>query len=204
MRLHRPWGAREPGAREPGAREARAREQGAALVEAAIIVPLLMVLTFGALEFGFALSDASGMRSAVRSGARIGAALSKQSGQLQSIVDAVDSGLGSVDYARASHLLVYAGPPASMTGAITDCTAASVMCVDINVLSSRNTFDARTFLAQWRPSSESACVGSAWKLGVTVVASYDGITTLVKVPHKFVSTMLIDLEPTLSGSCSPL
>ena len=196
MRRHRNWVA------------GRRSERGAALVEAAIVLPLVLLLTFGALEFGFALSDASGLRSSVRSGARIGAALSRQPTQLPSIVDAVNEGLKSISFANVTDLLVYTGDKNSVTQQVTDCTIVSFSCVDLNP-SSRNHFDltsaaAATLAANWQTnvvSSEDACVGTAWKLGVTVVADYPGVTKLASAPHKFTATMLIDLEPTISSSC---
>ena len=176
-------------------------ERGSALVETAIILPVILVLTFGALEFGFALSDASGLRSSVRSGARIGAALSRQPTQLPAVVDAVNEGLKSLSFAKSSHLLVYTGKASDVSKQITNCTTTSAMCVDITTLSSTNKFDATAVLAEWDPSREDVCVGEAWKLGVTVVATYKGLTKLVAVPHTFTATMLIDLEPTISSSC---
>jgi Flp pilus assembly protein TadG len=175
-------------------------ERGAAIVEAAIILPVIVMLTFGALEVGFALSDASGLRSSVRSGARIGAALSRQSTQLPAIVDAVDQGLKSVSFARATDLLVYTGD--NVTG-ITSCSdpAAPAMCVDIPA-SGKNTFAVpNPTPPQWVITNEDSCVTQAWKLGVTVVARYSGITKVIPVPKHFTATMLIDLEPVVQGSC---
>lgn len=45
-------------------------EHGAVLVEAAIIIPLIVLLTFGAIEFGFAFNEQGTTRSATRTAAR--------------------------------------------------------------------------------------------------------------------------------------
>jgi len=179
-------------------------ERGAAIVEAAIILPLVILLTFGALEVGFALSDASGLRSSVRSGARIGAALSRQPTQLKAIVDAVNEGLKSLSFTKVTHLYVYADATLSP---VTSCSPAPAkpkpqMCVDIDVVD-KNQFDPTLFIPTWNQnlSSEDACVNEAWKLGVTVVGQYGVVTKIVAVPRAVSATMLIDLEPTISSSC---
>ena len=180
-------------------------DRGAALVEAAIVLPLVVLLTFGLIDFAFALGDASTLRSSTRSGARIGAALSKQGGQLQSIVDATNHGLNALSTTHATHLLVYAGPPDQVRSvrACSEFNAAFTgMCVDINAFLSTNVFDPALFLAQWNPNRENTCIGHAWKLGVTLVGNYKAVTHLVNITNTLSATTLIDLEPTASGPCA--
>ena len=45
-------------------------ERGAVLVEAAIMIPLVILLTFGAIEMGFAYNEQGTIRAATRTAAR--------------------------------------------------------------------------------------------------------------------------------------
>src|SRR5450755_1255430 len=113
----------------------RRDERGAAMVEFALVLPLVLMLTFGAIDFGFAFSDAAGIKSATRSGARIGSALSKQGGQLQSIANAVNASIGNSVRAQAVEFVVYTAPPGGFS-APSSCTdgvvtaSASSICFD--------------------------------------------------------------------------
>ena len=191
----------------------RRGERGAAMVEFAIILPLVLLLTFGLIDFGFAFADAAGIKSAGRSGARIGSALSKQPGQLQSIVAAVNSGLLNSTRAQATELMVYAAPPQSFS-APSSCppSGASSLCFDQVIPANAPDHFAPTAadLANWDNNVhfEDACpaVGNhvtAWKLLVTVKANYPFLTKLVGSNLTLHETVVIDLEPTSTGNCAP-
>jgi hypothetical protein len=186
------------------------------MVEFAIILPLVLLLTFGLIDFGFAFADAAGIKSAGRSGARIGSALSKQPGQLQSIVAAVNAGLGNSTRAQATEIIVYVAPPATFN-APNSCAAGtsggpSFLCYDqVIPANAPDVFNPNgTDLAAWDAALhfQDACpaVGNkvtAWKLDVTVKANYPFLTRLFGANIKLHETVVIDLEPTSSGSCAP-
>jgi Flp pilus assembly protein TadG len=200
----------------------RRREQrGAAMVEFALILPLVLLLTFGAIDFGFAFSDAAGIKSATRSGARIGSALSKQTGQLQSIVAAVNASIGNSVRAQATDIIIYTAPPGSFNapndcgGAAGTSVTASSLCfwqhIPVNAPDkfTVNMGDAN----QWdnNVNIEDACAAignrsTAWKLSVVVKAQYPFLTPGilgVSSNLNFSEQVVIDLEPTSSGNCSP-
>jgi Flp pilus assembly protein TadG len=190
------------------------------MVEFALILPLVLLLTFGAIDFGFAFSDAAGIKAATRSGARIGSALSKQGGQLQSITAAVNASLGNSVRAQAVEIVVYTAPPGGFN-APTSCTAnavtasASSICYDEQIPSSApdrfNPTAANDLLWDQSVHYEDACpaIGTAvtaWKLSVAVKAQYPFLTPGILGFAKnlnFTEQVVIDLEPTGSGSCSP-
>jgi len=185
------------------------------MVEFAIILPLVLLLTFGLIDFGFAFADAAGIKSATRSGARIGSALSKQAGQLQSITTAVNAGLGNSTRAQATEIIIYAASPNGFTPR-DSCSGTEVgagwMCYgqviptnapDRFILSASD-------VAAWDNAvgKQDACpaVGTnitAWKLQVTVKARYPFLTKLVSANIDLREKVLIDLEPTSTGSCAP-
>ena len=190
------------------------------MVEFALVLPLVLLLTFGAIDFGFAFSAAAGITSATRSGARIGSALSKQGGQIQSIVAAVNASIGNSVRAQATDIVVYAAPPGSFNppsncGAQGTTVGATSLCfwdsIPVNA-PDKFTVDAPAASA-WdtNVNIEDACpaIGNkstAWKLSVVVKAQYPfltpGIFGFANNLH-FKEQIVIDLEPTSSGNCSP-
>jgi Flp pilus assembly protein TadG len=203
-------------AREAAHVRKRRDQRGAAMVEFAIILPLVLLLTFGLIDFGFAFADAAGIKSAGRSGARIGSALSKQSGQLRSIIAAVNSGLGNSTRAQATELIVYAARPQGFS-APNSCTqgttaGASSMCFDqIIPANAPDIFNPSSAdLDAWDGAVhfQDACPAngttvSAWKLSVTVKANYPFLTRFIGANVKLHETVVIDLEPTSTGNCAP-
>lgn len=193
----------------------RRDERGAAMVEFAIILPLVLLLTFGLIDFGFCFADAAGIKSATRSGARIGSALSKQHGQLQSITTAVNAGLGNSTRAQATEIIIYAASPNGFT-APGSCSGTVIgtgsMCY--GQIIPANAPD-RFILSQadvdaWDNAvgKQDACpaIGTditAWKLQVTVKARYPFLTKFVGANINLREKVLIDLEPTSTGNCSP-
>jgi hypothetical protein len=197
------------------------------MVEFALVLPLVLLLTFGAIDFGFAFSDAAGIKSATRSGARIGSALSKQGGQLQSIANAVNASLGNSVRAQAVEFVIYAAPPggfsapnscpgAPASGRFTILVAsASSLCFDQGILPGDpdNFSPGATNDTNWDNAVhfEDACpaignVPTAWKLSVMVKAQYPFLTPGILGVAKnlnFKEQIVIDLEPTSTGSCSP-
>ncbi len=187
------------------------------MVEFAIILPLVLLLTFGLIDFGFAFADAAGIKSATRSGARIGSALSKQPGQLQSITTAVNAGLGNSTRAQATEIVVYAAPPNGFN-APDSCTAGTTvsstsMCFDqvIPANAPDRFFPTASDVSAWDGGVhfQDACpaIGTAitaWKLSVTVKANYPFLTKLVSSTNiKLHESVLIDLEPTSTANCAP-
>jgi hypothetical protein len=194
------------------------------MVEFALILPLILMLTFGAIDFGFAFSDAAGIKSATRSGGRIGSALSKQGGQLQSIANAVNASLGNSVRAQAVELIVYTAPPGgfnanSCSGATPGTRSASFsaglsgICYDQTILPGDpdNFVPGASNDAAWDGAVhfENACpaVGaspSTWKLSVVVKAQYPFLTPGILGVAKnlnFTEQVMIDLEPTSTGTC---
>jgi hypothetical protein len=198
-----------------GRRGQKRRDQrGAAMVEFALILPIVLLLTFGLIDFGFAFADAAGIKSATRSGARIGSALSKQPGQLQSITAAVNAGLGNSTRAQATEIVVYTAspngftPPSSCPQGTT--TSSASMCFDqvIPANAPDRFFPSQADVAQWDSALhyQDACpaIGtqvSAWKLHVTVKATYPFLSNFFGPSIKLKETVLIDLEPTSTGNC---
>jgi len=213
--------ARALAARRPR-RLLRRDERGAAMVEFALILPLILLLTFGAIDFGFAFSDAAGIKSATRSGARIGSALSKDpNGQLQSIVAAVNASIGNSVRAQATDITVYTAPPGGFSapdvcgGSNGTTVTASSLCYHQNIpvnVPDKFTVSA-TDAASWDSNThiEDACpaIGNrstAWKLSVVVKAQYPFLTPGIfgfSNNLKFSEQVVIDLEPTSSGNCAP-
>ncbi len=195
----------------------RRDERGAAMVEFAIILPLVLLLTFGLIDFGFAFADAAGIKSATRSGARIGSALSKQPGQLQSITTAVNAGLGNSTRAQATEIVVYAAPPNGFN-APSSCSAGTTvtstsMCFDEIIPPNvpDRFFPSQSDVDNWDANVhyQDACpaVGnkiSAWKLSVTVKATYPFLTKLIGSANiNLHESVLIDLEPTSTANSAP-
>lgn len=183
------------------------------MVEFALILPLVLVLTFGLIDFGFAFADTAGIKSAGRSGARIGSALSKQPGQLQSIVAAVNAGLGNSTRAQATELIVYTAPPGGFT-VPSSCSGSGAGSLCFDQVIPANAPDlftpSATDLSQWDSNLhyEDACpavgsVVSAWKLAVTIRANYPFLSGFFGTNIKLKETVVIDLEPTSSGNCAP-
>jgi hypothetical protein len=183
------------------------------MVEFALILPIVLLLTFGLIDFGFAFADAAGIKSAGRSGARIGSALSKQPGQLRSIIAAVNAGLGNSTRAQATELIVYAAPPQNFS-APNSCagSGSGSLCFDqvipVNAPDRFNPTNAD--IAQWDSNVHwaDACpaIGnqvSAWKLAVTVKANYPFLSHFFGPTIKLHETVVIDLEPTSTGNCKP-
>jgi Flp pilus assembly protein TadG len=194
----------------------RRDERGAAMVEFAIILPLVLLLTFGLIDFGFAFADAAGIKSATRSGARIGSALSKQPGQLQSIVAAVNAGLANSTRAQATEIVIYAAPPAGFSAPSTCAggTTASSSSMCFGQVIPANVPDRFTLTQgdadAWDNALhfQDACpaVGntiSAWRLSVTVKATYPFLTNMMGPNIHLHETVVIDLEPTSTGNCAP-
>jgi hypothetical protein len=196
------------------------------MVEFALILPLVLVLTFGAIDFGFAFSDAAGIKSATRSGARIGSALSKQQGQLQSIANAVNASLGNSVRAQAVEFIIYTAPPGGFdanacsgatpgTDSIVFTQGPSGICYDQTILPGEpdNFKPGAGNDTAWDNAVhfEDACpaignVPTAWKLSVVVKAQYPFLSPgLLGVSKNldFTEQVVIDLEPTSTGSCSP-
>jgi hypothetical protein len=186
------------------------------MVEFALILPLVLLLTFGLIDFGFAFADAAGIKSAGRSGARIGSALSKQPGQLQSIAAAVNAGLGNSTRAQATELVVYAAPASGFTAQDTcpQGTTGGSGSVCFDQIIAANAPDrfvpSAADLATWDSDLHfmDACpaVGnhvSVWKLLVTVKANYPFLSGFFGKNIKLKETVVIDLEPTSTGSCAP-
>jgi Flp pilus assembly protein TadG len=211
--------AARPHAPGPFRRARRGDERGAAMVEFALILPLVLLLTFGAIDFGFAFSDAAGLKSATRSGARIGSALSKQTGQLQSIVAAVNASIGNSTRAQATNLIVYTAPPGGFDApdvcAQGTTVSASSLCWEqtISIAHVDKFTVSQSDASAWDTAVnlEDACpaIGNkstAWKLSVVVKAQYPfltpGILGFASNLH-FTEQVVIDLEPTSSGTCSP-
>jgi hypothetical protein len=183
------------------------------MVEFAIILPIVLLLTFGLIDFGFAFADAAGIKSAGRSGARIGSALSKQPGQLRSIVAAVNAGLGNSTRAQATELIVYAAPPQNFT-VPNSCSGSGSGSLCFRQVIPANVPDvfnpSQPDLDQWDNNVHwaDACpaIGntvSAWRLAVVVKASYPFLTRFVGANVKLHETVVIDLEPTSTGNCKP-
>ena len=187
------------------------------MVEFALILPLVLVLTFGLIDFGLAFADAAGIKSATRSGARIGSALSKQAGQLKSIAAAVNAGLGNSTRAQATELTVYAAPPQNFTVPTSGCGGTTDgqggLCFDQTIpADAPDVFNPLPAdLTNWdkNVSWEDACpaVGNtvtAWKLAVVVKAQYPFLASgLFGANINLKETVVIDLEPTSLGVCSP-
>jgi hypothetical protein len=193
----------------------RRDERGAAMVEFAIILPLVLLLTFGLIDFGFAFADAAGIKSATRSGARIGSALSKQHGQLQSITTAVNAGLGNSTRAQATEITIYAADPHGFNPP-DSCSGTEVgngwMCYgQVIPANAPDRFNlSRADVDAWDNAvgKQNACPAistdiKAWKLQVVVKARYPFLTKFVGANINLREKVLIDLEPTSTGNCQP-
>jgi hypothetical protein len=194
----------------------RRDERGAAMVEFALILPLVLLLTFGLIDFGFAFADAAGIKSATRSGARIGSALSKQPGQLQSITAAVNAGLSNSTRAQATQITIYVASPSGFTppSSCSPGTSSGPGFMCFNKVIAPNAPDrftpSQADVDAWDAlvHTQDACpavgtVSTAWKLQVNVKATYPFLTNMIGPNINLNEKVLIDLEPTSTGNCAP-
>ncbi len=178
------------------------RERGAAVVEAVLIFPLLLLLVFGVINYGLAFSDGATLRSSTRSGARIGAAQSKQATQYSSVVSAVNRAVAGVSTAVPQQLWIYnaSGVP---EGGPASC-AASASCTTILWDPGSKSFPTSTPAGGWAwdPSTQWTCPGHSDRIGVTVIANFSFITGLFGGDRTLKETTILDLEPQGSFSCA--
>jgi len=70
-----------------GSRRPRLLRQGNALLDLAFVLPILLALTFGAVEYGYALYVKHALQGAAREGARTAIVAGATSAQVQAAVD---------------------------------------------------------------------------------------------------------------------
>jgi Flp pilus assembly protein TadG len=78
--------------------------RGNAVLDLALVMPVLMSLTFGAMEYGYALYLKTALQSAAREGAR---AAMVTGATAQNVQDAVDSAMNLAGFAQSK----YSRPP---------------------------------------------------------------------------------------------
>jgi Flp pilus assembly protein TadG len=97
---------------------------GNAVLDMALIMPLLIMLTFGAVEYGFALYIKHTLQAAAREGARAAVVAGATATDVQT---AVDSAMSAAGFAQAK----YTRPPTIAPAAWTTAAAGTTITVTV-------------------------------------------------------------------------
>ena len=107
-RLPAPQAPRRP-ALAPSRRRRGGRYSGNAVLDLAFVLPILLMLTFGAIEYGYAMFVKHALQGAAREGARAAIVSGATAATIQSAVDQamLTSGFQQTKYVRPSTIEVY-------------------------------------------------------------------------------------------------
>ena len=157
------------------ARRGRRRERGAVLVEAVLIIPVIVLLTFGAMEFGFAFNEQGDIRAATRSAGRAASTQPKAPNDVfeQAAIDALNGTAGNLPNATPTFALVYdsedgAFEPSSRDECVGNCMVFEWIGDEFT----------KNGTATWDPVDRAACAGASDRVGVFLEAHHDFITGL--------------------------
>jgi len=173
-------------------------------VEAAIIVPLIVLLTFGAIEYGFAFNEQGTVRSATRSAARAAATQSKIADSTPGVSNLENAAIAALTASVDN--LINGDPQFALiyhhTG--TDITTVAGCGTDCRVYSWNGTAFVRSGGDEWAPSERGACAGRADNLAVFLQVRHDFLTGLPLAgssSRDLESTTVMALEPYPGASC---
>ena len=156
------------------------------LVEAAIIVPIIVLLTFGAIEFGFAFNEQGTTRSATRTAARAASTQSKQSAAAleAAAVDTLNASAGNLATGQPVEAWVYRAVDVNPVDGVYERPAGNCTSTAATADCARYTWDApnNRFIPAggdpWTPQERVACAGSTSRVGVYLVVSHNWLTGL--------------------------
>jgi Flp pilus assembly protein TadG len=186
----------------------RGDERGAALVEAAIIIPLVVLLTFGAIEYGFAFNEQGTIHNASRNAARAASTQPDASAAAfeASATNALDPALQNLANGRPLEAWIYKAvesPPGSgMFVRPSSCTTDCRRYAD---------WDGATFATAagdtWDDSERAACAGATDRVGVYVRVQHDFLTGLPLTASAsnsltMTSNTIMALEPSPLSPCA--
>ena len=106
-------------------RAVRRFRSGNAVLDMALIMPLLIMLTFGAVEYGFALYIKHSLQAAAREGARAAVVSGATATDVQT---AVDSAMSAAGFVQAK----YTRPPTISPAGWATATAGTTITVSVN------------------------------------------------------------------------
>ena len=106
-------------------RSVRRCRSGNAVLDMALIMPLLIMLTFGAVEYGFALYIKHSLQAAAREGARAAVVSGATATDVQT---AVDSAMAAAGFAQAK----YTRPPTIAPAGWATAAAGTTITVTVN------------------------------------------------------------------------
>jgi Flp pilus assembly protein TadG len=150
-------------------------ERGAALVEAALIIPILILVTFGAIEMGFAFNEQGTIRAATRTAARAASTQAKApwTDVGTTAVDTLNSSVANLSSGTPNFALLYNpanGNPTTIGGCSNNCAVF--------------TWNASTkkFVAAggeaWLPQERNACSGQTDEIAVFLSVEHRWLTGL--------------------------
>jgi hypothetical protein len=181
-----------------------AGERGAALVEFAVILPVLVAITFGAVEFGFALKATQTVSSATRSGVRTASSQPRETGYAQDAAAAVATALNVLPADAPQELWVYKadtnGWPVGRTGFGSGCD--SDKCYRYTWVAGSRTW-AQVSGTGWAPATQTACGGAVSdEVGVYLRVTHRYLTGLFGTDRTLTDHAVMRLEP-VPGQCRP-
>ena len=174
----------------------RKSEKGASLVEVALVLPLLLTLAIGLAEIGFLVIDYVTVTNAARSGARTGAALAKDAGTDQAILNVVEEDLCNLGFGSAVVVRIFkANADGSMSSSQNNYSAGSLNCGDST--SHAFTCDALEGGCNWAESSRNNSPPNNFdRLGVRIEFTHNWVTNFLPLPNtNFLETAIMQLEP---------
>lgn len=185
----------------------RGDQRGAALVEAAIATPLVLLLTFGAIEFGFAFNEQGTLRSLTRTAARSASTLPKAAygDVVDAVLNVMSSGMDNLTSGRPEYVLIFEATGSNPTTEA-ECVAHSRCTVHPWVDADGEFLSASTGGTSWLPEEREACAGQTEKIGVFVRVSHPFLTGLpfsadLDDDVSLSATTVMALEPFAGPDC---
>ena len=175
----------------------RGKEKGASLVEVALVLPLLLTLAIGLAEIGFLVIDYVTVTNAARSGARTGAALAKDVGTDQAILNVVEEDLCNLGFGSAVVVRIFrANTDGSMSSSQNNYSSSGSLNCN-NSTTHAFTCSALEGGCNWPESSRNNSPPNNFdRLGVRIEFTHDWVTNFLPLPNTdFIETAIMQLEP---------
>ena len=195
----------DPPAEAATSSDDRRKSRGAVLVETVLIITVLLTMLFGVVEFGMAIRSKHGLSEASRAGARVAAALPRDTSFNTAAANSVRAAvLDALPNGDVSRLVIYrangdTGEPVS--GTVDSCSQCYTYLWDEPtedwVLQSGS---------EWLASTQWACglVDQTDFVGVHLTGNYDFVTAFFVDDIALTSRTVMRLEPVIGTSqCSP-